>query len=310
MKHLEYALGKENKFWKYILTLFISILASNFIGIMPYIIVTIIIGTSNGIKIEDIMMNMMDAKYIGMSPNLSLFLMLIAFVVALLTLILFIKLLHHQSVQEVINGTKKIRWDRVFWGAGVWLVLLLISFAISYILNPDNFILQFDITSFIPLFFISVLMIPLQTSYEEIAFRGYLAQGIGRITKSRWMALLIPSILFGLMHAANPEVKEFGFWIMMPQYIMFGLVFGIVSILDDGIELALGMHAINNVFLSLTVTHSSSALQTSAIFTEKEVDPTYGAIELLVFSLIVIAFFYKKYNWNISILNKKLKVES
>lgn len=309
MKHLEYALGKDNQFWKYLIALFISLLASNFIGIMPYVIVAIIIGMSNGLKVDAILMNMMDAKYIGMSSNLSLFLMLITFVVALATLVLFMKLLHHQSLQEVINGTKKIRWNRIFWGAGVWLIMILISFVISYILNPDNFILQFDITTFIPLFFITVLMIPIQTTYEEVAFRGYLAQGIGRLTKSRWMVWLIPSILFGLMHGANPEVKEFGFWLMMPQYIMFGLVFGLISILDDGIELALGMHAINNMFLSLTVTHSSSALQTSAIFSQKEIDPIYGAIELLIFSVIIIAFFYNKYKWSFSVLNKKINIK-
>ncbi|NDV93995.1 CPBP family intramembrane metalloprotease [Dysgonomonas sp. 521] len=309
MKHLEYALGKDNQFWKYIIVLLVSLIASNFIGIMPYMITAVIIGTSNGLQADAVLMNIMDAKHIGMSPNLSLFLLLIAFVVAFFTLILFIKLLHHQSIQEVINGTKKIRWNRIFWGTGVWAALLLISFIVSYILSPDNFVLQFDLSTFIPLFFISILMIPLQTSYEELTFRGYLAQGIGRVTKSRWMALLIPAILFGLMHVANPEVKEFGFWIMMPQYIMFGLIFGLVSILDDGIELALGMHAANNIFLSLTVTHSSSALQTSAIFNQKEVDPTYGLIELIVFSLIVIAFFYKKYNWNFSVLNKKIETD-
>jgi membrane protease YdiL (CAAX protease family) len=309
MKHLEYALGKDNQFWKYIIVLLISLIASNFIGIMPYMITAIIIGTSNGLQMDTILFNIMDAKYLGMSTNLSLFLMLIAFIVAFLALVLFIKLLHHQSIQEVINGTKKIRWSRVFSGAGVWAAILFVSFIVSYISNPDDFVLQFDISSFIPLFFISMLMIPIQTSYEELAFRGYLAQGIGRITKSRWMALLIPSILFGLMHLANPEVKEFGFWIMIPQYIMFGLIFGLVSILDDGIELALGMHAANNIFLSLTVTHSSSALQTSAIFSQKEVDPTYGLIELIVFSLIIVVFFYKKYNWSFSVLSRKVEAD-
>lgn len=309
MKHLEYALGKNNQFWKYILTLFLSLLGANIVGIIPYIIVSIVIGSSNGLEIGDILENMMNAQYIGMSLNLSLFLLLISFVTALATLILFIKLLHRQSFQEVINGTKRIRWNRILWGAGVWFILLFVSTLVSYILNPENFVLQFDITTFIPLFFISVLMIPLQTSYEEMAFRGYLAQGIGRITKSRWMAFLVPAILFGLMHSANPEIEKFGFWIMMPQYILFGIVFGLISILDDGIELAMGMHAINNTFLSLTVTHSSSALQTSAIFIQKEVDPIHAFYELLIFSIIIIAFFYKKYNWSFSILNKKIKAE-
>ena len=81
------------------------------------------------------------------------------------------------------------------------------------------------------------------------------------------------SILFGLMHALNPEVKEFGFFTMMPQYILFGLIFGIITILDDGIEAAMGAHAANNIFLSIMVTNSSSALQTPALYEQQNIYP-------------------------------------
>lgn len=309
MKHLEYALNANNQFWKYIVVSITTLLASNFIGILPLVITAFIIGSSNGLNIMDISENIMNAEYLGMSSNLSLFLMMIAFVVAFITLIVLVKLLHRQSIAEIINGTKKIRWSRILWGAGVWIGISSISLLIGYISNPENFTLQFNITSFIPLFFIAVIMIPIQTSYEELSFRGYLAQGIGRITKNRWIVLIIPSILFALMHAANPEVREYGFFVMMPNYLIVGLLFGLVSILDDGIELALGMHAANNVFLSLTATHASSALQTPAIFSLKEADPVYGIVEIIIFSIVIITFFYRKYSWNFSILNKRIDVE-
>jgi membrane protease YdiL (CAAX protease family) len=41
---------------------------------------------------------------------------------------------------------------------------------------------------------------------------------------------------------------------MMPQYVLFGLVFGIITVLDDGIEAAVGAHAANNIFLCIMVT--------------------------------------------------------
>ena len=52
----------------------------------------------------------------------------------------------------------------------------------------------------------------------------------------------------------------------MPQYIVFGLIFGIITILDDGIEAAMGAHAANNIFLCIMVTNESSALQTPALY--------------------------------------------
>ncbi len=312
MKHLECALGKGNQIWKYILVIILSFFASNFIGIIPLMVVIIVKVIQSGGNMAASMAGLGDMSNIaalGISPNLFFVLMLIPFAVALIALVFFIKLLHGRTYKEVINGTKTVRWSRFFWGAAFWFVLALISLGIQYAMNPSDFELQFDITAFIPLIFISLLLIPLQTSYEELTFRGYMAQGIGALTKNRWMVLLIPSILFGLMHALNPEIKEFGFWIMIPQYMLMGAMLGLISILDDGIELAMGVHAANNIFASLFVTHSSSVFQTPAIFSIKEINPEGGYVEILITATLLIAFFYKKYNWSFSVLNKKIEVE-
>lgn len=94
---------------------------------------------------------------------------------------------------------------------------------------------------------------------------------------------------------------------MMPQYISFGLIFGLISVLDDGIELAMGIHFANNAFLSLFVTHSSAAFQTTAVFEAQKVDPYWGFLTLLLSGIILIAFLYRKYNWSFSVLNKKIE---
>ncbi|MDH6308650.1 membrane protease YdiL (CAAX protease family) [Dysgonomonas sp. PFB1-18] len=312
MKHLECALGKGNHIGKYILVIFLSFLASNIIGVIPLLCVVIVKAIQSGGDVAASMAALSDMSNLaalGISPNLFFVLMLIPFALALVTLIFFIKLLHGRSYKEVINGTKTVRWSRFFWGAAFWFALALISLGIQYAISPSDFELQFDITAFIPLVFISLLLIPLQTSYEELTFRGYMAQGVGALTKSRWMAFLIPSILFGLMHSFNPEVSEFGFWLMIPQYILMGAMLGLISILDDGIELAMGVHAANNIFASLFVTHSSSVFQTPAIFSIKEINPEGGYVEILITATLLIAFFYKKYNWSFSVMNKKIEVE-
>jgi membrane protease YdiL (CAAX protease family) len=40
--------------------------------------------------------------------------------------------------------------------------------------------------------------LPLQTTFEELMIRGYLAQGIGAWTKTRWMVIVI-SITFAVI---------------------------------------------------------------------------------------------------------------
>ena len=59
-------------------------------------------------------------------------------------------------------------------------------------------------------------------SVEELMFRGYLMQGFGLAFKNGIAPLIITSVLFGLMHASNPEAKVHGLAIMMPYYMFFG----------------------------------------------------------------------------------------
>ena len=309
MNHLECAINNpsKNQLWKYIANIIISLAAANTIGSLPLVAVILYNVFVN--KATPDFDNPMNFGAYGISQNLGLFLMLLAFVVALISLIFFLKPFHNRTFKEVINGTNRIRWNHFAMGMIVWTIIMAIGLVIDYNMDPDIYVLQFDIYKFIPLVLITLTLIPIQTAYEEVAFRGYLAQGIAAKTKSRWWVIIIPSVLFGLMHILNPEIKEHGFLIMMPQYIYFGLFFGIITVLDDGVELAIGVHAANNMFACLFTTNSSSALQTPAVFNVMEVNPIGSGISLVVFSLIAIAIFYKKYKWDFSILNRKIEKE-
>ena len=141
-------------------------------------------------------------------------------------------------------------------------------------------------------------MLPIQTSTEEFIFRGYLMQGFGILAKNRWVPLIITSAAFGLMHIMNPEVEKMGYFIMV-YYIGTGLFLGIITLMDDGMELALGFHAANNIFTALLVTSEWSALQTESVL--KDVSKPSAGFEILapVFIIfpILLFIFSKKYNW-------------
>jgi membrane protease YdiL (CAAX protease family) len=307
MYFLESVLGKDNSFWKYLAIFILSFLAVNTIGCIPLIIVLVIYVGKNGSMINMEEIQAMDFSSTGIPENLFLFLMLIPFVAGLFTLYLLIKFLHNRTFSETVNGRKKIRWNRIFTGFAVWFLIMFAFLSVSYIVDPNNFTFQFNITTFIPLFFISIILIPLQTTFEELLFRGYLAQGVGAWTKNRWLAVVIPAILFGLMHIMNPEVSAYGLLQAMPQYIIFGLIFGFAAVWDDGIELPMGIHAANNIFACLFVTSEHSALQTPAIFTQHSINMSLETIALIVAGTIALLFFARKYKWNLSLINKKIK---
>ncbi len=307
MQYLERALKGPNEWWKYILVPIFTFLIQGFLGILPLMIVIFSFGAING---SDVSGGFLDFKAQGIDLNLGLSLMILSFAIGLWALKAMVKSYHNRTLSEQINGTKKIRWNRFFYAAGIWGGLMLINLVVEYSLAPEEFQLNFDPMTFIPLVLVSLLLIPFQTTFEEVLFRGYLAQGVARWTRNRWMAAIFPAIVFGLMHISNPEVKEYGFMAMMPHYIIFGIVFGIMSVLDDGIETAMGAHAANNAFIAIFTTTKSSVFQTNALFEVKDAAPTLTDLFLFILmGAILISILAKKYKWNFSILNQRVEGE-
>jgi membrane protease YdiL (CAAX protease family) len=168
----------------------------------------------------------------------------------------------------------------------------------DYMMSPEDYVWNFKPLTFLILLLISVVMIPLQTSMEELIFRGYLMQGFGVLFKNRWMPLLITSILFGLLHIWNPEIDKLGIHLIW-YYIGTGLFLGVITLMDEGIELALGFHAANNLVTALLVTASWTAFQTESLLIDNS-EPSLGME--IIFTLAVIypllaLIFAKKYQW-------------
>jgi len=232
------------------------------------------------------------------------------FIAGLAAFILLVKPLNNRTLKNTINGTGKIRWNRFFISAFIWLILSAVYLFLYLKLDPANFALNNKSASLIILSVISLLLIPFQAAFEEVLFRGYLMQGFTAILRNRWFPVIMTSVLFGLMHALNPEVKEFGFLTMMPQYILFGLIFGVITILDDGIEASMGAHAANNIFLCIMVTNKSSALQTPAFYEQQNVYPwtEFGALVLIGIVFIFILKIIFKWD-DFSLLFSEVKVE-
>jgi uncharacterized protein len=307
MKHLTNAFNGLNQWWRYLLLFLISLFGGSFIGGIPLGIVMITNAVQNGTDLASVS-NPADLSAYGIDLNLGLALMMLPFIVCLLILLLLFKPFHQRNYKTLFSGAVKIRWKRFFSAAFIWASLLAVYLFVDYSLDPDNFTLNFELNSFLILVVISLIFIPFQASYEEILYRGYLAQGIATLTKNRMLVILIPAVIFGLSHAINPEVEEFGFWLAMPQYILFGIFFGLITVLDDGIEIAMGAHTANNFFLSLMVTHEASALQTPALFVQGNIDAAKDLLVMLVVGVIFVAIMAKIYRFNFKILTQKIEV--
>ena len=140
---------------------------------------------------------------------------------------------------------------------------------------------------------------PLQTSLEEFLFRGYYMQGLALWIKNRWAPLLIMSVVFGLLHGMNPEIEKLG-KIALLFYMATGCFFGVITLMDEGMELAMGMHAINNILAALFVTTDWTVFQTDALYIDIS-EPSVGIemfLPLFVLYPVVFFIFSKKYGWS------------
>ena len=142
-------------------------------------------------------------------------------------------------------------------------------------------------------------MIPVQSILEELIFRGYLMQGFSVFFKNRILPLLITSIIFGLLHILNPEIQKIGYGLLI-YYVGTGVFFGIITLMDEGVELSSGFHVSNNLIASLLVTADWTAFETYSIF--KFVGNPYFSKEVLLYVFIVypliIFLLSKKYKWS------------
>jgi membrane protease YdiL (CAAX protease family) len=203
-----------------------------------------------------------------LSP-IALALLLLSYPVALAALLAGVKHLHGKRPADILSARPRFDLKRCLHAALAWGALLLLSSAIQYAVTPHPTLhFRLDPLPFLYTALVLVALLPFQVAWEESMFRGYLMQTFASLCNYRWMALAATSILFALAHASNPEVATFGFHAVMPQYLLTGLILGYVTIKDDGIELATGLHLANNLLAALLVTHDSSALRTPALFVD------------------------------------------
>lgn len=234
-------------------------------------------------------------------PNLSLIINLVPFAVLLGLLFLLVKYVHNRSILSLTTARPKVDFKRILFSFLMICTFTLVTFFIGYSIDSSELVFQFDPLKFGLLFLISIILFPFQIGLEEYLFRGYLMQHIGVLVKNKWFPLILTSILFGIAHSANPEVAEIGFGKMMIFYVGTGLLLGIMTLMDDGLELALGFHLGNNLLASLLVTADWTALQTDAIF-KSTAEPTMSLVsEILIPVLVVypimLFILSKKYGW-------------
>lgn len=288
-----------NKGWMYIFTLILLVIG--YLGYQAVIAVPLVeLAKKNGITTEQIFKNnnlIFDSDALHIDRNIILLLLFGMFVFAFGGFLIGLKAIHKKTLTSVLTGYQKFRFKRFWFAFAVWAAMLVFTVLVNFIIEPGSLTLNFNAGGFIVSLLLMLVFMPLQTGVEEVVFRGYLLQGLSQLFKNGIIPIIITSVLFGLAHISNPEVREYGIGIMLSYYIGFALFMGVLTLLDEGLELAFGIHFANNIISSILVTQPHSVIKTYSIFEAKADDPGAEIILWFCMSAVTFTIFYVKYRW-------------
>jgi uncharacterized protein len=277
----------KNQWWRYLIGILI-ILIGGFIGELVVVVAAAIYWISiTGLSIQAAIGDLEKFETWLRNPNsLNYVILNLPFIIFLFAIFIVVKYLHKRPFGTLISRKRSPNWKRIFAGFWVWGLLSLLSQIPLYLMNPPVYKLtaSWNILSLLPVAFI---LTPLQTSAEEFFFRGYLLQGMGLLLSNRIVLCLLNGILFTIPHLANPEMARNPGLIAL-NYLSIGIFFAYITLRDQSLDLALGVHAANNLSGALLVNTEDSVLPTQALITIT--DPEHPAISLLVILLMIMAF--------------------
>jgi len=259
---LDLALLGKNAWWRYVLGVSTIGFFWVVLGFVPYMFLI-------GAGLEPTPM----LEFVAV--NLSIFMMLAGLVVA-------VKWIHGRPLVSLVAPDLRIDWRRMARGAAAWLVIGAVMALAEHLLFPDRYYLSYNAERFYPFLVAVLLLTPLQAAAEELVFRGYLMQGLGLLTRRPLAIAVASSVAFTLPHLMNPEVDQYGVLIMAANYFTIGMLLATATLRDGRLELAIGLHVINNVFLALMANYEGSALATESVFTAAELDPVYSLAALVL----------------------------
>ena len=284
--YLEGARLGKNEWWRYLIS-FPAILVTWFIvGSIPVILLMTSVSMDG-----DPATSFSGAGFAGVPVVLEFLITMSSFIPLLVATLLAIRIIHARPLKTLVTGEAQIRWPRILAGAGAWLLIVALLSVVESFLYPGRYVLTFQPVALLIFAFFALILIPIQTSAEELFFRGYLLQWIGLRLKNRWLLALINGALFFLPHAVNPEMAASSLLIGLGYFVM-GFFFTLITLQDNGMELALGMHVSNNLFAALFANYTITALPSPSLFTVQILDPVYSLISLVIGQIVFYMIFF------------------
>ena len=221
------------------------------------------------------------------------------FIIGIIGIWISVKLIHKRTLTQVVTGRVTFDYNRVLYAIWVGLLIFAAFLVLRLFLHTEMTFRAPNVWEYVTFFLFVIVLTPYQSAFEEILFRGYLIQGVSLLTRNRFVLVTTSSLLFMAPHLLNPEPYEYGFGPYVSSMLVFGVFMSLLTLFDGGIELAVGYHAINNLWVSLIVSTEVAVMTTPSLFVvsiERFVFFPDIIVELIS-TIVLFAIFNWKYGW-------------
>lgn len=219
-----------------------------------------------------------------MSSPKSMIFMLSTFIAWFGAVWISVAVVHRRGLQSLF-GYGLVKLLRNFCIA---FALLLIVYSILGIFtsSPSPLIKNLDPSEWIKWVPIAIPLILIQISAEEILFRGYIQQQLAIRFNSFWIWMVLPAIIFGLLHYQNFDTQLGNYsFLAIADIIILALFLSDITMRTGNLGAALGIHFANNIgMLFVTMETSMSGL---ALYRMELPEPGYELMMILLTGLTI-----------------------
>jgi membrane protease YdiL (CAAX protease family) len=144
-------------------------------------------------------------------------------------------------------------------------ISLTAALAVDLLLTPIAPLHRVDLDPgiWLPLAGVAAVGFLIQTGFEELLFRGYLAQAVASRTTRTVLIIGLPALAFALPHWGNLATYSNNPAQLAP-YLLMGATYGWAAWYSGSLWLPFGLHWANNTYATLLITTTGDVLPTGA----------------------------------------------
>ena len=286
--YVEAARRSGHRWWHYLLGLAVILFAWLVVGSVATVLVAFALGGREGIAA----VGQTDSSVLG--PLGGFLVVMAGFPFFLAGILIAVTLVHRRHPRTLVTARERISWRRVGQGFVAWFAPCCLVLGLGqYLLYPDEFSFAPDLATFALFVPLALFFTAIQTTTEELFFRGYVVQFANLVWANRVFLALVSAVIFTIPHLLNPEAQAGGWLqVFLGYFISGGLVWVVVSLVEGTTELAIGAHFANNIGFFLVINAAGGVATTPALFTVSEYHATFHTLSVLVIVPVFLAISY------------------